>query len=142
MKTEENNKKSEKNENGEKRKPYSSTPDQSDCGYGTHPESTSITSSADRCNQSFHQKPQRFHVAKKPCKVLSVQEQKDRRRKKLVKRGRSSLINMKGLVHHTPTDEDISNLLKEFTVDFLLKGYSYLMQDLHAKLLSDSDLVN
>lgn len=48
---------------------------------------------------------------------------------------------MKGLVHHTPTDEDISNILKEFTVDFLLKGYSYLMQELHAKLLSDMDLV-
>lgn len=49
---------------------------------------------------------------------------------------------MKGLVHHTPTDEDISNILKEFTVDFLLKGYGHLMQDLHVKLLSDSDLVN
>lgn len=48
---------------------------------------------------------------------------------------------MKGLVHHTPTDEDISNILKEFTVDFLLKGYSHLMQELHEKLLSDSDLV-
>lgn len=48
---------------------------------------------------------------------------------------------MKGLVHHTPTDEDISNILKEFTVDFLLKGYSYLMQELHAELMSDSDLV-
>lgn len=138
MTSEENNKKSEKNENGEKRKQFPSTPDQSDCGYGTN----SITSSEDRSNQSFHQKPQRFHVAKKPCKVLSAQEQKDRRRKKLVKRGRSSLINMKGLVHHTPTDEDISNLLKEFTVDFLLKGYGYLMQDLHAKLLSNSELVN
>lgn len=51
-------------------------------------------------------------------------------------------INMKGLVHHTPTDEDISNILKEFTVDFLLKGYGHLMQELHAKLLSDLDLVN
>lgn len=50
-------------------------------------------------------------------------------------------INMKGLVHHTPSDEDISNILKEFTVDFLLKGYGHLMQELHAKLLSDSDMV-
>lgn len=49
---------------------------------------------------------------------------------------------MKGLVYHLPTDEDISNILKEFTVDFLLKGYGHLMQDLYAKLLSDSDLVN
>lgn len=48
---------------------------------------------------------------------------------------------MKGLVHHTPTHEDISNILKEFTVDFLLKGYGHLMQELHAKLLSNLDLV-
>ncbi|XP_055295111.1 protein timeless isoform X3 [Sitodiplosis mosellana] len=127
-------------ENGKKRTQYPLTTDQSDCGYGTHPESTSITSSEDHSNKNFHQKPQRFHVVKKPCKVLSMQEQKDRRRKKLVKRSKSSLINMKGLVHHTPTDEDISNILKEFTVDFLLKGYGHLMQELHAKLLSDSDL--
>lgn len=76
-------------ENGEKRPTL--TPEQSDCGYGTHPESTSITSSEDHPSQNFHKKPQRFHVVKKPCKVLSVQEQKDRRRKKLVKRSKCSL---------------------------------------------------
>lgn len=76
-------------ENGIKRIQY--TPDQSDCGYGTHPESTSITSSEDHPSQKFHQKPQRFHVVKKPCKILTAQEQKDRRRKKLVKRSKSSL---------------------------------------------------
>lgn len=78
-------------ENGEKRKQYPLTPDQSDCGYGTHPKSTSITSSEDHSNQKFHQKPQRFHVVKKPCKALTAQELKDRRRKKLVKRSKSSL---------------------------------------------------
>ncbi|XP_031617195.1 protein timeless isoform X2 [Contarinia nasturtii] len=126
-------------ENVEKRPKYPSIQDQSasDCGYGTHPESSSITSSEDQPSKNVHQKPQRFHVVKKPCKVLSVQEQK---KKKLVKRSKSSLINMKGLVHHTPTDEDISNILKEFTVDFLLKGYGHLMQELYAKLLSDSDM--
>lgn len=45
---------------------------------------------------------------------------------------------MKGLVQHTPTDEDISNLLKEFTVDFLLKGYNYLVEELHQQLLSNA----
>ena len=29
---------------------------------------------------------------------------------------------MKALDHHVPTDDDIADLLKEFTVDFLLKG--------------------
>lgn len=47
---------------------------------------------------------------------------------------------MKGLIHHTPTDEDISNILKEFTVDFLLKGYDSLVQELHAHLLPDSKI--
>lgn len=48
---------------------------------------------------------------------------------------------MKGLIHHIPSDEDISNILKEFTIDFLLKGYGCLVQDLHAKLLSHLDEV-
>lgn len=74
-----------------KRTQYPSTPDQSDCGYGTHPESTSITSSEDHSNQNYHQRPQRIHVVKKPCKASSTQELKDRRRKKLVKRSKSSL---------------------------------------------------
>lgn len=77
------------------RSQYSTTPDQqsdnTDCGYGTHPESSSITSSDDHPSQNFHQKPQRFHAVKKPCKILSAQEQKDRRRKKLMKRSKSSL---------------------------------------------------
>lgn len=46
-------------------------------------------------------------------------------------------MNMKRLIHHTPTDEDISNILKEFTVDFLLKSYGCLVKELHAQLLSD-----
>lgn len=94
-----------------------------------------------------HQKPpssnqkQRFNAAQKQRvgnNASSAQEKKDIRRKKLVKRSKCSIINMKGLIHHTPTDEDISNILKEFTVDFLLKGYGFLVQDLHSKLLSES----
>lgn len=49
---------------------------------------------------------------------------------------------MKGLLHHAPTDKDISNILKEFAVDFLLKGYGCLVQELHSKLLSELDLVS
>ena len=49
---------------------------------------------------------------------------------------------MKGLVHHTPTDDDISNLLKEFTVDFLLKSYNGLVEDLHTGLMRDNEMVN
>lgn len=97
-----------------------------------------------------HHKPpstnqkQRFNAAQKQRNsnnnAMTTQERKDARRKKLVKRSKSSIINMKGLLHHMPTDEDISNILKEFTVDFLLKGYGYLVADLHSKLLNDYQL--
>lgn len=98
-----------------------------------------------------HQKPpstnqkQRFNAAQKQRNAIAsnasgTQEKKDERRKKLVKRSKSSIINMKGLIYHTPTDEDISNILKEFTVDFLLKGYGFLVQELHSKLLTDTQV--
>lgn len=48
---------------------------------------------------------------------------------------------MKGFVHHTPTDDDVVNVMTEFTVDFLLKGYRFLVNDLLAKLSSDKELV-
>lgn len=69
-----------------------------------------------------------------------TQDKKEARRKKLVKRSKSSIINMKGLIHHTPSDDDISQILKEFTVDFLLKGYGFLVQQLHTQLLTDLHL--
>lgn len=99
-----------------------------------------------------HQKPpttnqkQRFNAAQKQRNAsvantpAVVQGKRDARRKKLVKRSKCSIINMKGLIHHMPTDDDISNILKEFTVDFLLKGYGFLVQDLHEKLVSNLQL--
>ena len=38
------------------------------------------------------------------------------------------------MVNHIPTDKDISELLKEFTVDFLHNGYSKLVKELLEKL--------
>lgn len=97
-----------------------------------------------------HQKPpttnqkQRFNAVLKQTQqrntTLVCQDKTEVRRKKLVKRGKSSIINMKGMIHHTPTDEDISNILAEFTVDFLLKGYGSLVENLHEKLLTDLQL--
>uniref|UniRef100_A0A2M4BA25 Putative dna topoisomerase i-interacting protein n=1 Tax=Anopheles marajoara TaxID=58244 RepID=A0A2M4BA25_9DIPT len=118
----------------------------SDCGYGTQVEKESISTSSNEDDtpqqKPVHQKPpsnqkQRFNAANKQRNPVSVQEKKELRRKKLVKRGKSNIINMKGLMHHVPTDDDISHILKEFTVDFLLKGYGYLVQELHTQLLSD-----
>ena len=49
-------------------------------------------------------------------------------------------INVQGLSHNTPTDDDISNVLKEFTVDFLLKGYNSLVRTLHTQILTNIQL--
>lgn len=49
-------------------------------------------------------------------------------------------MNVHGLLHKTPTDDDISNILKEFTVDFLLKGYNSLVQTLHTQILTNLQL--
>lgn len=115
-------------------------------------ENVSASSSDDDIpkQKPVHQKPpvtnqkQRFNAEQKHAKqasaVVSVHDKTDARRKKLVKRSKCSIINMKGMVQHTPTDEDISNILKEFTVDFLLKGWSNLVKDLHEKLLTDLQL--
>ncbi|ALC38836.1 tim [Drosophila busckii] len=130
----------------QKRECPSSQSELSDCGYATQVEnqesiSTSTSSNDDDGPQG---KPQHQHP---PCNtkprilhrsVIAPIDKKELRRKKLVKRSKSSLINMKGLVQYTPNDDDISNVLKEFTVDFLLKGYNSLVEELHMQLLSNS----
>ncbi|XP_055915842.1 protein timeless isoform X3 [Eupeodes corollae] len=129
-----------------KRECASSQSDQSDYGYSTqieNQESISISSNEEYGPQSkpAHQKP--------PCNskprtkhraILTLLDNNDLRRKKLVKRSKSSLINMKGLFLHTPSCQDISNLLKEFTVDFLLKGYDFVVGDLHMHLITDEKI--
>ncbi|KAH8350636.1 hypothetical protein KR067_013125 [Drosophila pandora] len=128
----------------QKRECPSSQSELSDCGYGTQVENQESISTSSNDDDGPQGKPQH---QKPPCNtkprnkqrtIMSPQDKKELRRKKLVKRSKSSLINMKGLVQHTPTDEDISNLLKEFTVDFLLKGYNYLVEELHQQLLSNA----
>lgn len=43
-------------------------------------------------------------------------------------------------MNHVPTGEDISHLMKEFTVDFLLKGYGPLMTELKKLVLTSKDV--
>ncbi|KAF9414680.1 hypothetical protein HW555_007458 [Spodoptera exigua] len=116
----------------------------SDCGYGTqieNQESISTSSNEDELpsKKPVHQKP---HNPKQRVnnKARSGVTMQDRKRKKIVKRGKSNIINVQGLSHKTPTDDDISNVLKEFTVDFLLKGYNSLVQTLHNQILSNLQL--
>lgn len=78
----------------------SPTSDLSDCGYGTqveNPESISTSSTEEYSKPPMHQKPpatnqkQRMNSANKPRKVLTTQEKTEWRRKKLVKRSRSTM---------------------------------------------------
>lgn len=73
----------------------------------------------------------------KKKKIVSAAEKRELRRKKLIERSKSKRLKVKALVNHVPSAEDMNDLLKEFTVDFLLKGYSSLATDLRFKLMSD-----
>lgn len=117
----------------------------SDCGYGTqaeNQESISTSSNEDdppnRNLKPVHQKPlnmiQKSRYGKQP---LTTQEKEELKRKKLMKRFRSNMVNIKALLHHTPTEDDVSHLLKEFTVDFLLKAYGTLVSEMRYQLLQD-----
>lgn len=49
--------------------------------------------------------------------------EKEKRQKKLIKRSRAKgQVKIKAIVQYVPNEEDIAQLLKEFTVDFLLNG--------------------
>ncbi|KOB76647.1 Timeless, partial [Operophtera brumata] len=113
----------------------------SDCGYGTqieNQESISTSSNEDDLptKKPVHQKPHNIKQRpnNKPRAGVTTQE---RKRKKIAKRGKANIINVQGLSHKTPTDDDISNVLKEFTVDFLLKGYNSLVQTLYNEILTN-----
>lgn len=51
---------------------------------------------------------------------------------------------MNGFLHHGQHGSDtvIANILKEFTVDFLLKCYGLLVKELHVQLLTQSEPVS
>lgn len=76
-----------------------------------------------------------------PAPKLSPDDKKEKHRQKLLKKSRENRMRVKAMVNHIPTDKDISELLKEFTVDFLHNGYSKLVKELLEKLSrKDSDL--
>lgn len=116
----------------------------SDCGYSTqieNQESISTSSNEDEfpTKKPVHQKPHnpKQRINNKAWSGASMQE---RKRKKIVRRGKCNILNVQGLSHKTPTDDDIANILKEFTVDFLLKGYNSLVYTLHNQILTNIKL--
>ncbi|XP_046961994.1 protein timeless [Vanessa cardui] len=138
------------NENGEPKKIGNKNENKtvisenSDCGYGTQIENQGAISTSSNedelpAKKAAHQKshPLKQRINNKVRANVSLQE---RKRKKIVKRCKANIINVQGLSHNTPTDEDISNVLKEFTVDFLLKGYNSLVRTLHTQILTNMQL--
>ncbi|KAK6632154.1 hypothetical protein RUM44_007184 [Polyplax serrata] len=124
------------------------SPEMSDCGYATqaeNPELVSTSSNEEEVPQAkrlvpVHQKP---HIQKTRYlnKQTSPQEKKELRRKKLIKRSKTTIVNIKAMAHHSPTNEDITQILKEFTVDFLLKAYGPLVQVLYTQLLLPTNII-
>ncbi|KAI8427774.1 hypothetical protein MSG28_002193 [Choristoneura fumiferana] len=116
----------------------------SDSGHGTQLEnqesiSTSSNDEGTDSKKPVHQKP---HNPKQVAnnKIPTAITLQDRKRKKLVKRAKANIINVQGLAHKTPSDDDIANVIKEFTVDFLLKGYNSLIRTLHSQILTNIKL--
>uniref|UniRef100_A0A1B6GIL8 Timeless N-terminal domain-containing protein n=1 Tax=Cuerna arida TaxID=1464854 RepID=A0A1B6GIL8_9HEMI len=72
--------------------------------------------------------------------TLTCQARKELRREKLMKRSKTTTMSIKMFLHHIPSEEDISHVLKEFTVDFLLKGYGLLVSDLKLVVLSTQEM--
>ena len=86
-------------------------------------ESNSTSSNDENETKMKYQAPHTCLQKPRPKKkIISPTEKRELCRKKLIERSKSKSFKVKALVHHIPTDKDINNLFKEFTVDFLLKG--------------------
>ncbi|XP_063600938.1 protein timeless-like [Penaeus indicus] len=110
---------SESQENNE-----SSNSTGSECDEGPH------------AKRPHHQKPHKMLSKPRPAKMLQkALQERNIKRSKLMKRKESNSIKAKALLHHHPTADDISNLLKEFTVDFMLNGYSNMVQGLRLQVM-------
>jgi len=117
----------------------------SDYGYVSQQtmESENQESVSTSSNEEVHgkHKPHTNLSKPRPKKAtLTLEEKKEKRRLTLLKRSKANRLKVKAMVNHIPTDEDISELLKEFTVDFLLKGYSDLVSDILQQLVNETGL--
>merc|ERR1719491_1883711 len=103
-------------------------------------ESNSTSSNDENETKMKYQAPHTCLQKPRPKKkIISPTEKRELCRKKLIERSKSKSFKVKALVHHIPTDKDINNLFKEFTVDFLLKGYSTLITTLRLQLTSEEN---
>ena len=59
---------------------------------------------------------------------MSNEEKQELRQRKMIMLARQQRVRVKNMVNYMPSDEDISEILKEFTIDLLLTGgmYNYI----------------
>jgi len=127
-------------------KSNTTTVDSSDYGYVTNQIVTSgpqdlwtsgTQEMSSSSNEDEQQKPPRTNPVKPRAQAktnCSPVDKNEKHRQKLLKRSRENRMRVKAMVNHVPDDKDISELLKEFTVDFLHNGYSALVVELLDKL--------
>ncbi|XP_068209614.1 protein timeless isoform X3 [Palaemon carinicauda] len=108
----------------------------------TQENNESSNSTGSECDEGphakrpHHQKPHKMLSKPRPAKMLQkALQEKNLRRNKLLRRKDTSGIKAKALLHHRPKPEDIADLLKEFTIDFMLNGYSNLVQGLRLQVM-------
>ena len=56
---------------------------------------------------------------------MSNEEKQELRQRKMIMLARQQRVRVKNMVNYMPSDEDISEILKEFTIDLLLTGGMY-----------------
>lgn len=109
-------------------------------GYKSNEKYTSDTSSSSEntCNnEKQRRKPHKSLNKPQPKKEpLTHREKNNRWKLALQKRDCEKILKVKAMETHVPTDDDITELLKDFTVDFLMDGYSKLVKDVLNQMLN------
>jgi len=107
----------------EKRPVVGATPSSSDMGYVTQACNQGSTSSSS--NEGMERKRvARTNPVKHKVKqeTMSNEEKQELRQRKMIMLARQQRVRVKNMVNYMPSDEDISEILKEFTIDLLLTG--------------------
>ena len=94
--------------------------------------------SSSETNNYLHWAPRSHPVKPKPRPpaLFTPEERMLHRRQKILKLSHENMVRVKALQNHSAKDKDISELLREFTVTFLIAGYSKLVQDLLTKFMA------
>ena len=104
----------------------------SDRGYVSQPcIRESISSSSNEGDQRKQRTLRTNPVKLKVKPETSTNEEKQEiRRRKMLSLARQKRLRFKAIVDYIPSNEDITDILKEFTIDFLLTEYSGLVRKL------------